>query len=587
MTVYLGSQNVGVGMVEMIPADVKNEDIIITENGVYNASEGYTGLGTVTVEIDTVNNQDKTITENGTYIPDEGYTGFGSVTVDVESSGGGEIIEVLNKTGAVINQGDKVWLSENTQVGGVSSVLDSLSAANPTSVTYVDRTGNFVAYGKGMYDITNDTRTYLGETPNQYCRGIYYGDDDSVIYDNNDIVYRVDSKKQLKTSGAYFLGRDFVASSGKYSADTGGYYYRVLKMDMTTGLTIRDWKINVQPTKQSFVINDVYYKIDGTKLYYWDISEDIDEETIQAYKTGSLLNMNKTGSFYPLGVTSDKKYIFTYTYQYPQNMSQLIMYEVVSKTQLRQLSMSEMPEDLQEFYGINGCYTFNPYTGVLTAVASEGTLYAAVKYENGEWTKIPISLPTLGSNFYGPMTVSDDLSRACVVIKSGSSNIVPVVINLTSTEGYSAIPYKPYTVNEKTITATALAESQPNELTPVQIGSVTNEDIIITENGIYEVGESYSGFGTVTVNVESSGGGDVIQAINNTGLMVNVDDRVWIKKDIDFGYAATLNVSDDALTGFAKTSVENGGFFDVNIILPKELTAFITVDTDNAYIGVE
>lgn len=36
----------------------------------------------------TINNQDKTITENGTYTADSGYTGLGTVTVDVASSGG-------------------------------------------------------------------------------------------------------------------------------------------------------------------------------------------------------------------------------------------------------------------------------------------------------------------------------------------------------------------------------------------------------------------------------------------------------------------------------------------------------------------
>lgn len=37
----------------------------------------------------TIKNQDKTITENGTYTADSGYTGLGTVTVDVQASGGG------------------------------------------------------------------------------------------------------------------------------------------------------------------------------------------------------------------------------------------------------------------------------------------------------------------------------------------------------------------------------------------------------------------------------------------------------------------------------------------------------------------
>ena len=39
-----------------------------------------------------IKNQDITIKENGTYTPDSGFTGFGSVTVEVASSGDGEIV---------------------------------------------------------------------------------------------------------------------------------------------------------------------------------------------------------------------------------------------------------------------------------------------------------------------------------------------------------------------------------------------------------------------------------------------------------------------------------------------------------------
>ena len=62
-----------------------------------------------------INNQDKTITENGVYTADEGYTGLGTVTVDVEgSSVGGEYeIEAINNTGKTIDAGDKVWVNRN------------------------------------------------------------------------------------------------------------------------------------------------------------------------------------------------------------------------------------------------------------------------------------------------------------------------------------------------------------------------------------------------------------------------------------------------------------------------------------------
>lgn len=64
------------------------------EQNVFNA--GYEkGLASGGV---TINNQDKTITENGVYQADEGYTGLGTVTVEVASTGGGDIDALLDKT---------------------------------------------------------------------------------------------------------------------------------------------------------------------------------------------------------------------------------------------------------------------------------------------------------------------------------------------------------------------------------------------------------------------------------------------------------------------------------------------------------
>lgn len=46
----------------------------------------------------TINNQDKTITENGVYQADEGYTGLGTVTVEVASTGGGDIDALIDRS---------------------------------------------------------------------------------------------------------------------------------------------------------------------------------------------------------------------------------------------------------------------------------------------------------------------------------------------------------------------------------------------------------------------------------------------------------------------------------------------------------
>lgn len=64
---------------------IKNQDKTITENGTYKADSGYTGLGTVSVNVPSEEPvlQEKTVAENGTVLPDVGYDGLSKVVVDV------------------------------------------------------------------------------------------------------------------------------------------------------------------------------------------------------------------------------------------------------------------------------------------------------------------------------------------------------------------------------------------------------------------------------------------------------------------------------------------------------------------------
>lgn len=66
---------------------INNQDIQVTENGIYTAEEGYTGLGTVDVNVQPVLGT-KRITENGTYTASsDNLDGYSSVTTDVPKGG--------------------------------------------------------------------------------------------------------------------------------------------------------------------------------------------------------------------------------------------------------------------------------------------------------------------------------------------------------------------------------------------------------------------------------------------------------------------------------------------------------------------
>lgn len=61
---------------------INNQNITITENGVYEADEGYTGIGTATVLVPN-GTQELSVTENGDYTPTGANIGFSSVHVSV------------------------------------------------------------------------------------------------------------------------------------------------------------------------------------------------------------------------------------------------------------------------------------------------------------------------------------------------------------------------------------------------------------------------------------------------------------------------------------------------------------------------
>lgn len=72
---------------------------------------------------ETVTLQDKTFTENGTYTADAGYTGLGTVVVDVASSGGdGEVDPVTTNFINLFNRtGDEITLPE-----GITQIPDDM-----------------------------------------------------------------------------------------------------------------------------------------------------------------------------------------------------------------------------------------------------------------------------------------------------------------------------------------------------------------------------------------------------------------------------------------------------------------------------
>jgi hypothetical protein len=94
-----------------------------------------------------------------------------------------------------------------------------------------------------------------------------------------------------------------------------------------------------------------------------------------------------------------------------------------------------------------------------------------MKYENGSWTKLPIDLG-VSEPLKGSLTLSDDLTRCCVAYGSTGS-WYSYIINLETTGGYSAVPYRFYNVNENTITGYAVNDAEIDTEVEVCVASKT------------------------------------------------------------------------------------------------------------------
>ena len=121
---------------------INNQDKTITVNGSYTADAGYTGLGTVTVNVDTVNNTPLSITpstSSQSFTASSPYTGDGTVTVNAVTSSIDSNIQAEN-----IKNGVSILGVSGTYAAG--GTIDSLSITPTTSQQTITASGGVDGY---------------------------------------------------------------------------------------------------------------------------------------------------------------------------------------------------------------------------------------------------------------------------------------------------------------------------------------------------------------------------------------------------------------------------------------------------------
>ena len=124
--------------------EIKNQDKTITENGEYTADDGYTGLGTVTVDVSDIPAVVETLnvtpsTSSQTFTPSTGVDGFNPVNISAVTASidqnivasniksgvnilsvtgtlqGCDTVTATNNSNSAISNGDKVWFEAEEQ----------------------------------------------------------------------------------------------------------------------------------------------------------------------------------------------------------------------------------------------------------------------------------------------------------------------------------------------------------------------------------------------------------------------------------------------------------------------------------------
>lgn len=407
----------------------------------------------------------------GVTLPAERNSDNLAVTIDSISIGGNEIlsVEAVNKTSSLINKGDRVWINSIYQNADTNY---SIGQGNygADKLVVVDRSGNFGWYYNKFYNIDTEQATSISSENLPSLGVIRYDVDNSMLATQYNIS-RIDGKAQWNKTGYDYLGGGLIATADN-----------IFEVDMENGSIKNTFTNSLSgsntPSNGCITIGNYIYLITGnsSKNLRWLIDATTNTFTVSNY---TMENPPHSSQLFPVGITSDYKYIICGNLNIPsavgrQDSNYLYLIEILEDGNLKGLLASEMPVDLQKWFSTACSYTFNPYTGILCVCGYNTSDYGIYKYENGEWTQLSIDLGVPENGLLkGPITVSDDLSRAAYsYYENGTTNLtISVIVNLKSIDGYTAVPYRFYTVNENTQTGYAAEDAEINASFQVSLSS--------------------------------------------------------------------------------------------------------------------
>ena len=266
------------------------------------------------------NLQSKAATSNGTVTPSEGYYGLSKVIVNVV--GTGAEVEGKNYTGAVINEGDKVWINPYYYEAGTKFSINNSMSGNYGAVLTPDGS-KYIATNK-LYNVSDNSN--LGTFANT----------SSVSYSNE---FRVFSNGEMyRTVGGYLQRCDSGLSWNRQNTypifGTSEYIYNsstnaIEQIDPNDGSTIKSYGFSDSNASWLSYSNSFFAIFIDKNHILWPIGISnnngntcivhLDDDN-NAVVLGNNANINLCFHYISnpnrcccMGVTSDKKYALVTT----------------------------------------------------------------------------------------------------------------------------------------------------------------------------------------------------------------------------------------------------------------------------------
>lgn len=409
-----------------------------------------------------INNQNITVTENGQYTAAEGYTGLGTVTVNVPAQSA--TVQAVNKTGSAITSGDKVWLNQNAYIGetkiqpenGTSNSYMTPGIITPDGNYFIDF-GNFYHVGINGIEKVGSWDTWSGSMKR------YFILEDGKIYSGNQgqsMMMRLDYPNNwtgYKNIG-FYVGQQYTfqaLSAGnkfnKFDPDTGTILYSA---DVEGYSYLRGGNC--------IILNDnniIYSLYNNLK---WTIT-DTGSSLSLAQSTYNNAAASDNNVF--VGYTNDRKYIFVSSGSTHANgQFNLLAWDSETET----LSQAEIPSDMQPFSGKSDVYVFwNGHGQVLSFYDKNTDSYAIFKYSTQTgFVKQSVTLPDNFINMYKAysgyqfLSVNDACDKIAYYEATNINSMgLITVINLETVTGYAASQYSPYNVTADSITGYAAEDA--------------------------------------------------------------------------------------------------------------------------------